>query len=235
MMRRGGCCWMRLAACGLPCVRGGLWFVWGAVAGAVGLLPPPRPSPTGEGAEWYATFGGGLWFVWDAVAGADGLLPPPRVPTKNASAFFVGSPRPSPTGEGAEWYATFGGGLWFVWGVVAGAVGLLPPHRPSPTGEGVEWFATFGGSLWFVWGAVAGAVGLLPPPQPFLALRASCPSPTGEGDEWYATFGDGLWFVRVAVADAAGLLPPPRPSPTGEGAVWWMSAGRSPSWGGVGW
>ena len=30
--------------------------------------------------------------------------------------------------------------------------------------------------------------------------------------------------LRNTVANADGLLPPPRPSPTGEGAVWWFYA-----------
>ena len=34
-----------------------------------------------------------------------------------------------------------------------------------------------------------------------------------------------LQFVLYTVANAACLLPPPRPSPTGEGVVWWATAG----------
>ena len=41
-----------------------------------------------------------------------------------------------------------------------------------------------------------------------------------------------MQFVLYTVANAACLLPPPRPSPTGEGGVWWATAERSPQRGG---
>ena len=50
---------MRLTACCLPGCGGSGSFASGEVAGADGLLPPPQPSPTGEGAV--------CWQVSDVV------------------------------------------------------------------------------------------------------------------------------------------------------------------------
>ena len=76
----------------------------------------------------------------------------------------------------------------------------------------------------------------LRPNLPYALLNPS--PPRGEGNRsvgMRAAVGvrGCLQFVLYTVANAACLLPPPRPSPTGEGVVWWATAERSPQRGGV--
>ena len=83
--------------------------------------------------------------------------------------------------------------------------------------------------------AETGGYGLRPN-RPYALLNPS--PPHGEGNRsvgMRAAVGvrGCLQFVLYTVANAACLLPPPRPSPTGEGVVWWATAERSPQRGGV--
>ena len=77
-----------------------------------------------------------VWVVADAVC----LLPPPRGPMKKASAFFMGEPRPSPTG---------GGGVSVAVGVFCCSVARIFVH--SGAGQvscASGWKGSAGCSVW---------------------------------------------------------------------------------------
>ena len=142
-----------------PCRGGGArWFTYtlsaqvfvngvGTCRGAPCLLPPPQPSPTGEGA---------VQVMFRASSGVLLALPPPRPspgPHAKCRRILRGNPP-------AASFALQGRGLWFTYtwsaqvfvsgvGACRGAPCLLPPPQPSPTGEGA---VRRGFGRWLMWG-----------------------------------------------------------------------------------